>query len=374
LIRQGSGWVGIVIRLDVQPSLRFLGHQIGADKGVQVTIHDAVHVSYLEFRAMVFDQAVRLHDIRPDLTAKGNVQLALVKLIGVRLALLDFQIVEARTEHLHRHFTILVLAALRLTANDDVGREVGDAYSGFHFVYVLPAFATRTKRVNAQVFGPDVDLDAVVNFRNNENGGKGSVAPRRLVERRDSNETVNSGFSSEKTIGIFARELDRGRFDAGFFSRGLVEERGGHSSSLRPSQVHAKKDGSPILRFRPARAGLDGHDGIEVIGLSGEQRPGFQFGDVGIGGVELPVQLLQQIVLLFDVGLFLGEMDVGLGVAGDGDELFVRGNLFFGTLALTENALGGFLIAPKIGVGYACFESLQALAVQRCVKDSSARA
>jgi len=374
LIGQGLGRVGIVVRLHVQPSFRLLGHQVGADKGVQVTIHDTVHVAYLEFRAVVLDQAVRLHDIGADLTAKGNVQLALVKFIGVRLALLNFQIVEARAEHLHRHFAILVLAALRLTANDDVGREVGDAYSGFHLVDVLPAFATRTKGVNAQVFGPDVDLYAVVNFRNHENGGKGSVAPRRLVERRDSNETVNSGFSSEKTISIFARELDRGRFDARFFSGGLVEERGGHSSSLRPSQVHAKKDGSPILRFRPARAWLDGHDGIEVIGLSGEQRPGFQFGDVGIRGVELPVQLLQQIVLLFDVGLFLSEMDVGLGVAGDGRELFVCGNLFFGTLALTENALRGFLIAPKIGVGDARFESFQALAVLRCVKDSSARA
>ena len=77
---------------------------------------------------------------------------------------------------------------------------------------------------------------------------------------------------------------------------------------------------------------------------------------------------------MLDVGFFLGEMDVCLDVAGDGREFVVRGNLFFGPLAFTENALCRFLIAPKIGIGDARFESLQALPVLRCVKDSSARA
>jgi hypothetical protein len=128
------------------------------------------------------------------------------------------------------------------------------------------------------------------------------------------------------------------------------------------------------LRFGSASAGLDGHDGVEVIGFSREERFGFQFGDVGIRGVEFAVQLFQQIVLLFDVGLFLREMDVRLDVVGDGSELFVGGDLFFGALAFAENALRGFLIAPEIGGGDARFESFQALAVLRGVKDSSARA
>jgi hypothetical protein len=77
---------------------------------------------------------------------------------------------------------------------------------------------------------------------------------------------------------------------------------------------------------------------------------------------------------LLDVGFFLGEMDVRLSVAGDGGELFVRGNLLFGALAIAENALCGFLIIPEIGVGDARFEGFQALAVLGRVKDSSARA
>jgi len=66
-------------------------------------------------------------------------------------------------------------------------------------------------------------------------------------------------------------------------------------------------------------------------------------------------------------------MDVSFDVAGGGGEFLVCGNLIFGALAVAENALCGLLIAPEIGVGDVCFESLQALAVLRRVKDSSAR-
>jgi hypothetical protein len=52
-----------------------------------------------------------------------------------------------------------------------------------------------------------------------------------------------------------------------------------------------------------------------VVGFAGEERLGFQFGDVGISGAELFVEFFEQVVLLLDVGFFLGEVDVGLNVA-----------------------------------------------------------
>jgi len=111
-----------------------------------------------------------------------------------------------------------------------------------------------------------------------------------------------------------------------------------------------------------------------MIVFAGEQRLGFEFGDVVIRGVEFTVQFFQQIVLLFRVGFFLCEVDVRLAVAGDGGKLFVRSNLLFGALALAKNGLRSFLIVPETGIGDARLESFQALAVLRCVKDSSARA
>jgi hypothetical protein len=77
---------------------------------------------------------------------------------------------------------------------------------------------------------------------------------------------------------------------------------------------------------------------------------------------------------LLDVGFFLSEMDIGFDVAGEGCELFFGRNLFFGALTLAENALRSFLVVPESGIGDARFERLQALAVLRGVKDSSARA
>ena len=111
-----------------------------------------------------------------------------------------------------------------------------------------------------------------------------------------------------------------------------------------------------------------------MVGLSGEERPGLQFGDVSVRGVELVVQVFQKIVLLLDVGFFLSEMNIGFDVAGERREFIVRGNLFFGALTLAENALCSFLIVPESGIGDARFERLQVLAVLGRVKDNSVRA
>ena len=248
---------------------------------------------------------------------------------------------------------------------------MGDADRGFHFVDILSAFATGTEGVHAQIFGPDVDLDAVVNFRNYEDGRKRSVATRCLIERRNSNETVNSGFSCEKAVSIFAGKLNGGGFDAGFFAGSFVEDDGVHALSFRPAKVHAEQDGGPVLRFGAARAGLDGHDGVEVIAFAGEERLGFQVGDVRFGGAQLAVELFEQIVALFGVGFLLREVDVRIEIAGERGEPFVGGDLFFGAFAVAQDGLGGFLIVPEIGLTDASFEGFQAFAMRSGVKDNS---
>ena len=110
-----------------------------------------------------------------------------------------------------------------------------------------------------------------------------------------------------------------------------------------------------------------------MIGFTGEECLGFQVRDIGIGGTEFLVQILEEIVFLLDVGFFLSKVDIGFDITRNGGEFFVGGNLVFRALAVAENALSGFLIAPEIGVGCADFESLQALAVLRRVKDNSGR-
>jgi hypothetical protein len=76
---------------------------------------------------------------------------------------------------------------------------------------------------------------------------------------------------------------------------------------------------------------------------------------------------------LISVGFFVGQIDVGLDVAGKRSELLVGGDLIFGALAVSKDGLGFFLVVPKIGLGDASFEGFQAFAVLRSVKDNSAR-
>jgi len=61
---------------------------------------------------------------------------------------------------------------------------------------------------------------------------------------------------------------------------------------------------------------------------------------------------------LLRIRFFLRQMDIGLKIAAQGGELFLRGDLLFGALAFAQNALRGFLIGPEIGVGDAGFEGL----------------
>src|SRR5437868_13753924 len=108
-----------------------------------------------------------------------------------------------------------------------------------------------------------------------------------------------------------------------------------------------------------------------MVVFAGEQRPGFQLGQVIFRVAELAVEFLQQIIALRGVRLFLREMDVGLEFAVELGQFVVSRRLIFRALAVAENALRGFLIVPEIGLRDARFEGLQALAMLRRVKDNS---
>src|SRR6266478_9555935 len=89
------------------------------------------------------------------------------------------------------------------------------------------------------------------------------MTPRGLIKRRNSDEAVNPGFAVQQAVSIFAGELNGGRLEARFFSRRLIEDLGGHALAFRPAQVHAEKNGCPILRFGSTSAGLGIHSRSE---------------------------------------------------------------------------------------------------------------
>jgi hypothetical protein len=108
-----------------------------------------------------------------------------------------------------------------------------------------------------------------------------------------------------------------------------------------------------------------------VIAFAGEQRFGFEVGDVSFRVVQLAIEFFEEIVALLGVGFFLSEVDVGVQIAGERGEFFVSGDLIFGALAIAQDGLRGFLIVPELGLGDAGFEGFQAFAMGSSVKDNS---
>jgi hypothetical protein len=108
-----------------------------------------------------------------------------------------------------------------------------------------------------------------------------------------------------------------------------------------------------------------------VIAFAGEQRFGFEVGDVSFRVVQLAVEFFQEIVALLGVGFFLGEVDVGIEIAGERGQLVVGGDLIFGAFAIAQDGLCRFLIVPEVGLGDARFQRFQAFAMGSGVKDSS---
>ncbi len=92
-----------------------------------------------------------------------------VKFAHIPTPLFEFQFVEPGTQDFHGQLAIFVLAALVLALHDDARRQMREANGRFHFIDVLPAMAARTECINAEIFGLDNDLDAIVDFRNYEN-------------------------------------------------------------------------------------------------------------------------------------------------------------------------------------------------------------
>src|SRR6202041_1927764 len=95
---------------------------------------------------------------------------------------------------------------------------------------------------------------------------------------------------------------------------------------------------------------------------------------IRIGRCDLFADIFQQRVALRVVGLFPGEIEIGLDIAGFGFEELLCIDAVFDLLALLQNTLRLFLILPKIWIAYFFFECSELLAGGVSVKESSARA
>ena len=83
---------------------------------------------------------------------------------------------------------------------------------------------------------------------------------------------MHAVFGLEPAISIAALDLDRGRFDAGFFALRFFDEVDLEAAVLGPARLHTQQHSGPVLALGAAGAGMDFKIGIVVVSLAGKQR------------------------------------------------------------------------------------------------------
>ena len=151
----------------------------GGDEAVQVAVEHRGGVVHLVVGAQVLDHLVRREHVRAHLVAPARGDDAGEVLLDRRfLLLLEDQ--QARLQHAHGGGAVLDLRLLVLHRHDGAGRKVGEAHGGVGRVDRLAAGAGRAEHVDAEVVLGDLDLDGLVQQRDDLDRGEArSAACRR---------------------------------------------------------------------------------------------------------------------------------------------------------------------------------------------------
>src|SRR6185437_6124938 len=122
-----------------------------------------------------------------------------------RVARLALGLVKAGPQHRHRLRPVLVLA-LHAGYHHDAGWDMREAHRRVRGVDVLAAGAGRAHRIDADVFGLDVDVDLFDLGQYGDRRGGGVDAARRLG-LGDALHAMHAGLVFEPRIGALARDV-----------------------------------------------------------------------------------------------------------------------------------------------------------------------
>ena len=88
--------------------------EVRLDKGIDVPVHDSLHVGNLQLCAVIVDHRVRLKDVAANLAAEAHVALRRIQLRFLLRLLVRFELIEPVLQLLHRRRLVLVLRPLGL--------------------------------------------------------------------------------------------------------------------------------------------------------------------------------------------------------------------------------------------------------------------
>src|SRR6185312_13151883 len=145
------------------------------------------------------------------------------------------------------HRAITVLRAVVLAFDDDAARFVDETHSRLGLVHVLATGPARPHDLHPHIFLVDLDLDAVVDHRIDDDAGKGRMPARVRIEGRDAHKPMHAVFALEPAIGVVALDRDGRRLDAGALAFAFLDPIDLVAVLLRPAHIHAHQHAGPIL-------------------------------------------------------------------------------------------------------------------------------
>src|SRR5512142_1191042 len=90
------------------------------------------------------------------------------------------------------------------------------------------------------------------------------------VEWRQADETMDTIFSFEISVGVVAAHGNGDALDSRLLTRSCVQYLSFVVPSLRPAQIHPHQHAGPVLRFGSSSASVHGQDGVSRIVLTRE--------------------------------------------------------------------------------------------------------
>ena len=200
--------------------------------------------------------------------APADVALGLVRLLGLRLPLLQLQFVQAGAQNLPRLRPVAVLGAIVLALDDDTGRLVGQADGAVGLVDMLAAGAGSPVGIDPDLRLVDLDLDIVVDDRIDPGRGEAGVAAGARIVGRNADETVNAALRLQPAIGVFAVDAQGRRLDTRLFAQAFFKPFDLVVVCFGPPGVHADQHLRPVLALGASGAGMDFEETVIAVGLA----------------------------------------------------------------------------------------------------------
>ena len=166
------------------------------------------------------------------------------------------------------------------------------------------------------------------------------------VERGDADEAVHTLFAAEVAIGVVAADLEGDGLNARFVAVKQIQQLDSEAHLLAVAGIHAVEHGRPVLRFRSARARVEGQHRVVVVVVAAHE--GFQLQRVGM------LFERRQLIHRFGDGvfvlLFFRHFEHDLDIIGGRKQFFVVFEFAFEVGNLLVDLRGVIRVIPEFGL------------------------